>query len=97
MKTIAVFTPRPRSDAFNATNSADIKLSQVADAIIQVANKYSIPVLDLYHNSSLFPWNATANQTYFSCATSPNGDGLHPNDVRYQLLADKILAFLNTL
>lgn len=98
-KTIAVFTPLPRSDAwFNLPHgTSGITMENVADAIIAVANKYNIPFLDLYRTSSLFPWNATANDTYFKAVSKTSGDGLHPNDAGHQLLADKILAFLNTL
>ncbi|MFE8095828.1 SGNH/GDSL hydrolase family protein, partial [Bacillus toyonensis] len=96
-KTIAAFTPLPRGDAFNAPNGSGISLEQVADAIIKVAKKYSVPVLDLYRISSLFPWNDTANEFYFKAVGQPSGDRLHPNDAGHQILADKILAFLNTL
>jgi lysophospholipase L1-like esterase len=98
-KTLAVFTPLPRSNAFNSVaNSAGITLTQVADAIIAVCNKYGVPVLDLYRKSGLFPWNTTANNTYFNYQyPSGTGDGLHPNDAGHQILADKILSFLNTL
>lgn len=92
-KTIAVFTPLPRDNAW-AANSAGITLEQVSDAIIKVCNKYSIPVLDLYRKSGLAPWNATANATLFSCASAPNGDGLHPNATGHQIIAYKILDFL---
>ncbi|MCU5181585.1 SGNH/GDSL hydrolase family protein [Bacillus toyonensis] len=96
-KTIAAFTPLPRGDAFNGPNGSGITLEQIADAIIKVAKKYSIPVLDLYRTSSLFPWNDTANEYYFKAVGQTSGDRLHPNDVGHQILADKILAFLNTL
>lgn len=101
-KTIAVFTPIPRSNAwFDVANSAGVTLTQISDAIIQVCKKYSIPCLDLYRNSGLFPWNATAKSTYFSPPSGtidvPNGDGLHPNDAGHQILASKVLSFLNTL
>lgn len=98
-KTIAVFTPIPRKNAwFEVANGSGITMTQVVDAIIKVCNKYSIPALDLYRVSTLFPWNDTANNTYFK---APGGtyaaDGLHPNDAGHQVLADKILSFLNSL
>lgn len=97
-KTIAVFTPLPRSNSFNgAVNSAGVSLQQISDAIIQVCAKYSIPVLDLYRCSGLFPWNTDANNYYFTAPGSGSPDGLHPNDLGHQKIADKILAFLNTL
>jgi len=96
-KTIAVFTPLPSGDAFNGPNSSGIYLEQVVDAIIKVANKYSIPVLDLYRKSSLFPWNDTANDIYFKAVGQADGDRLHPNDAGHKILSDKILTFLNSL
>lgn len=90
-KTIAVFTPLERSNAwYNLGGSNGVTLQQVTDAVIAVANKYNIPVLDLYRNSNMYAWNAT-----FRSAMMP--DGLHPNNTGHQALADKILAFLNML
>lgn len=79
--------------------TSTVSLQDVSTAIIKVANKYSVPVLDLYNNGgTLAPWNTTNNNTYFSYPGSGGvGDGLHPNDLGHQILADKILAFLNTL
>jgi lysophospholipase L1-like esterase len=94
--TIAAFTPLPRSDAFNTANvTTGITLKQVADAIKEVAAKYSIPVLDLYRNSGFFPWNATNNAAYFNAGSG--GDGLHPNTAGHKRIADQVLSFLNSL
>jgi lysophospholipase L1-like esterase len=95
-KTIAVFTPLPRGTSWGA-NASGVTMEQVVDAIIKVASKYSIPVLDLYRKSGLFPWNDTANDTLFKAIGQSSGDRLHPNDAGHQLLADKILSFLNSL
>lgn len=89
-KTIAVFTPIQRQTLWNADNAQGVKLQQVADAIIQVAGKYSIPVLDLFRFGNMY-----ANNSAFRSAAMP--DGIHPNDTGHQILANKILAFLNTL
>lgn len=64
-------------------------------AINEVCGHYSIPVLDLYHNSGLRPWNADNNAKYFSCSSSPLGDGIHPNDLGQELMARKIYEFIN--
>lgn len=90
-KTIAVFTPLPRNLAdttygTNATNTLD----QVADAIIKVCNKYSIPVLDLYRVSNMNPSNATFRAAQMS-------DGLHPTKDGMKRIAEKMLSFLNSL
>ena len=90
-KTIAVFTPLQRdlaSTTFGTVTEAN--MIAAVDAIIKVAGRYSIPVLDLYRFGNMYPWNAS-----FKPAMMP--DGLHPNDAGHVVLADKILAFLNTL
>lgn len=74
---------------FGAPNS-NTSLQDISNAIIAVANKYNVPVLDLYKNGNMYAQNTT-----FQTNTMP--DGLHPNDNGHQMLADKILAFLNTL
>jgi lysophospholipase L1-like esterase len=98
-KTIAAFTPLPRSTSWGntGTNSAGVTLQQVADAVKYVCNKYSIPCLDLNRNSNSAPWNTDSNNYYFTAPGNTTPDGLHPNDALHQLLADKILPFLNTL
>lgn len=63
------------------------------DAFIKTANHFSIPVLDLYRNSGLRPWNAENNAEYFSCPTSPSGDGVHPNEKGQESIAKKIYYF----
>ncbi|WP_246309273.1 SGNH/GDSL hydrolase family protein [Paenibacillus alginolyticus] len=90
-KTIAVFTPLQRdiaSTAYGVVTEAN--MIAVADAIIKVAGRYSIPVLDLYRFGNMYPWNAN-----FKTAMMP--DGLHPNDAGHVAIADKILSFINTL
>lgn len=91
-KTIAVFTPLHRSDAYYNLQhgTSGVSMMQVADAIIAVANKYNIPSLDLYRYGNMYVWN-----TAFKNAIMPGG--LHPNDAGHKILADKILAFLNKI
>lgn len=91
-KALAVFTPLPDGGMWG---SKAYTMQQVADAIIQVANKYSVPVLDLFRVNNLNINNANAQDYFFK---DPNGDiSIHPNDAGHMRLADKILAFLNTL
>lgn len=91
-KTIAIFTPLPDGGMWGAKTQT---MQQVADAIIQVANKYGKPVLDLFRINDLNINNATAKTYYFtdgSGNTTP-----HPNYNGHNSLKDKILSFLNTL
>lgn len=72
------------------TTTNNVSLQDISSAIIAVANKYNIPVLDLYKNGNMYAQNGS-----FRTAMMP--DGLHPNDDGHKVLADKILAFLDTL
>lgn len=98
LKTIAVITPLPRQNGMTP-NSLGFTLKDYATAVKTVANKYSLPVLDLFNGSSYFPDNATfrANYNYGGNGAS-GGDGLHPNTAWHQnFLAGKVLSFINTL
>lgn len=72
------------------SDTSTVSLQQISTAITQVANKYNIPVLDLYNNANSYVWNATYRTNFMP-------DGLHPNDAGHKLIADKILSFLNSL
>jgi lysophospholipase L1-like esterase len=65
------------------------------DAIKEVCNHYSVPVLDLYHESGLRPWIAEHNKKFFSCSASPDGDGIHPNALGQEIMAKKIYFWMN--
>ena len=64
------------------------------DVIERVAAHYSIPVLNLYKNSNMRPWNTTNNNTYFNAPGTTIGDGIHPNDAGQELMAQKISEFM---
>lgn len=64
-------------------------------AIKEVCGHYSIPVLDLYHESNLRPWIDAHNKMYFSCSQSPNGDGIHPNHLGQEMMAKQIYFWMN--
>lgn len=90
-KPIGIMTPLPRSDAWdNVVNTGGVTMTQVADAIIAVAKKYSMPVLDLYRESNFNMWDASFRSVYAT-------DGLHPTDIGHQILARKIIPFINSL
>lgn len=88
-KRIGVITPIPRSNYRN-TNNANETLKQYRDAIIEVCEYYSIPCLDLYKESGFYPTNSTFKTTYIP-------DGLHPNNLGHEILADKIAKFIEQL
>lgn len=99
-KPIAVFTPLPRADNWGsnaAKNAVGYTLEELVNLIIQYAKHYSIPYLDLYHESSLPVWIPSANEYYFKAPSFTEPDGLHPNDAGHLVMAKKILAFLESI
>lgn len=99
-KKIAVITPLPRLTNWgeNAANNAyGYTLKQLADLIKQYCDHYSIPCLDLYHESNLPVWIPAANTKYFTAPANSTPDGLHPNDAGHQIVADKVKAFLESI
>lgn len=71
--------------------SSDVATLKVyVDIIRDVAEYYSLPVLDLYKNSGMQPKVSVIRETYIP-------DGLHPNDKGHMLIAEKISEFLKTI
>lgn len=73
-------------------NDKGIYLDEYVEAIKKIGEWYSIPVLDLYAESGLQPNVPENKEVYFTTT-----DGLHPNEAGHRLIAEKILAFLNTI
>ena len=92
---IVILTPLHRTnednlkgDGYKACDVADLK--KYVNIIREVAEYYSLPVLDLYATSGLQPKVPVIFDKYVP-------DGLHPNDAGHVILTDKILSFLKTL
>lgn len=69
------------------TNNNGNTLDQFVNAMIEVANYYSIPVLNLYNNC--FSGHSRAVVTQYLT------DGLHPNRAGHKIMARKIAKFIN--
>ena len=65
-------------------------LKQYVDAIREVAEFYSLPVLDTYACYGIQPCVPIMKEKFVP-------DGLHPNDAGHVILADKIKAFLQAM
>ena len=94
-KPMVILTPlhrlnedNPKGDGNKAYNVAPLKV--YVNIIREVAEYYSIPVLDLYAESGIQPKVDVIRERY--CP-----DGLHPNDAGHVLLAKKILAYLKAM
>ena len=86
---VAFFTPLQCVDSVLgfSQNSLGFKLIDYVNAIKQVCEIYSIPVLDLYGGCGINQQNGT---TFI-------GDGVHPNTIGWPRIASYISAFLDTL
>ena len=91
-KPILILTPlhrcnedNVRGDGWKAEEAADLKT--YVNIIREVAEYYSLPVLDLFAESGIQPKVNIIREKF--CP-----DGLHPNDAGHVLLAKKIYAKL---
>ena len=91
---IVMFTPLHRLNEENphGDNKPEAvgTLYDYVDIIREVAQYYSVPLLDLFACSGLQPKVPIIQQLYVP-------DGLHPNDSGHELLAEKIAGFLQSL
>ncbi|BAE05644.1 BppU family phage baseplate upper protein [Staphylococcus haemolyticus] len=92
---IVVLTPLPRLECNpmnEQQNKADYTLGDLVNVIKKVASKFSLPVLDLYHDSNLKVWIDYVNKTYFSYEPGKE-DGLHPNAKGHEFISHQIQSF----
>ncbi len=84
---IVVITPLHRVQEEREKNGEIITLKQYVDVIREVAEYYSLPVIDLFANSGLQPKIPVIKEKFMA-------DGLHPTDKGHKLLAEKIVLYL---
>lgn len=94
-KPIIIMTPLHRTDEeVNNGNGgkrvATLPLKGYVEIIREVAEYYSLPVLDLYKESGIQPAVEEIKEAYIP-------DGLHPNDEGHKILCAKLKAFLERL
>lgn len=93
-KTIVIVTPLHRCNELSECGTSKEKrygsLKEYVNIIREVAEYYSIPILDLYANSGLQPEVEEIKDVYIP-------DGLHPNDLGHQIIAHKLEVFLQSL
>lgn len=94
---IVVLTPLHRTGEFGPVvrenmpqANKNIALKEYVNAIRELAEYYSILVLDLYKTSGIQPEIPVIKEMYIP-------DGLHPNDEGHKLLANRIIKFLETI
>lgn len=87
---IVLFTPLQRDNAgydVNFTNSAGFKLIDYVNAVRQVGEMYSVPVCDMYAESSFTKKTLTLYTL----------DGLHPNDTGYARMGSYASSWLMSI
>ena len=94
-KPVVVMTPLHRLNENNPAGEhgksvPTTTLKGYVEIIREVAEYYSLPVLDLYARSGLQPAVPVIREKFVP-------DGLHPNDAGHVLLKDMICAFIKTL
>lgn len=91
---VVVLTPLHRDDEDKLYNSRGIRnaafLSGYVQAIRESAEIFGAPVVDLYRNCNINPNHPAHKETY--CP-----DGLHPNDLGHELIANCVIHTLNAL
>lgn len=79
--------------------SAAALCNSYVKALLETADKYSIPVLDLYHDSGLRPWDSNFAQLYYK-DDDENGiaNTVHPLDAAHKrFIAPKVEAFIKRI
>jgi len=87
---IGVITSPPRAISWGETGNYIGHIN----AVTEIAQAYSLPVLDLYRTSDLLIWYYEDKEDYFSYEGSPEGDGTHLNSEGQLLIANKIYDFI---
>lgn len=89
---IFIITPLHRFDEENLKGEGNkekesLPLRDYVKIIREVADFYSIPVLDLYANSGIYPSLPVHKEKY-------TVDGLHPNDLGHKIISDRVIEFI---
>jgi len=93
-KPVVFMTPLHRRNELDTNNDrngqAKAPLKRYVEIIREVAEYYSLPVLDLYKNSCMQPAVEIIQKEFMP-------DGLHPSSKGHRLIAERIYGFLKTL
>ena len=96
---IGWITSTPRNQQIEGTSDylhGQSSIFEQANNIIkEMCNNYSIPCLELYNESSLYPWIDANKQEYFKADTGEYvADAIHPNSKGQRIMAYKIKDFI---
>ena len=88
---IGIILPTPWN-AMTQTASELATYEAYVNLVKGVAERYSLPVLDLFHHSNLRPWDDAFKSAYYKDA-----DGVHPNHYGHMRIAGYIADFVESL
>lgn len=96
---IGWITSTPRNQQIAGTSDylhGKSSIFETANNVIkEMCNNYSIPVLELYKNSNLYPWLEANNEAYFkSDVEDLPADAIHPNSAGQKIMEIKIKDFV---
>lgn len=89
---IFVILPTPWGSNGSNPQSINYNSNVYIEGIRTIAKSLSIPVLDLFYDSNMYPWNENFKTTYYV-----NGDGTHPNTQGNKRFAYQIEEFIKKL
>lgn len=92
---IGVILPTPwvNYNPYDTASATQTDVENMLKSLSDICKIYGIPVLDLYHNSNLRPWDSTFRTAYYVQA-----DGYHPNEAGNKLfIAPQVEQFLLSL
>jgi len=91
-KTAVIMTPIHRVDEYRFYPDGNLRrqLKTYVNIIREMAERYSLPLLDMYASSGIQPEVDSFREAY--CP-----DGIHPNDAGHEIIANKVYAFLKAL
>ena len=89
---IGVILPTPwQHNGFNPMTTSN-NTNTYLEGIKTIAKKFSIPVLELYYDSNMYPWNSNFKNSYYL-----NADGVHPNTAGNKRFAYQIEQFIKKI
>ena len=89
---LGVITPTPWFN-HNPADTTD-SMSIYCEKLVEICKRKGVPCLDLYHCSSLRPWDEDYRALAYSKDTM---NGLHPDETGHKIIASRIMAFLQSL
>ena len=91
---LGIVSPTPWETHNNFDSTLSTTGEPYAQALEKVCYRWSVPFLNLYHDSLLRPWDATFRAAAYS---HDDGGGTHPDENGHKLIAPRFEAFLDRL